>query len=281
MNKKSSALVVFFSAFILVVGCLLSIFHYVLHAPEYISAYLTKVEHPIQANYSEYDKFLKEVVKNDRVDYARAKSSKQLDKALDQFAKLSCDEFENDSEKLIYWVNAYNLLVIKTIADHFPIPSVKEVTNDNSSHRYTIGGEPITVRDVLQLRIQPLLHGSKNGDATDARMIMLIAGGAVGYPVICDHAIVSQGLKRDLEDNTYKFIHRPTNVFLGKEPPVLLISPYFQWNEIILEQSFIDPWDFVIYYMDINEKPDTSSFHFRQNYMTKFDWRINDTETKD
>ena len=102
MNKPPSILVIFIGLLILGLGLLLSVFQGILHAPEYISAYLTKVDHPIKAHYDYTDKFLKEVVKDGKVDYAAARNNKNLDKALKEFAELSCDEFENDGERLIY-----------------------------------------------------------------------------------------------------------------------------------------------------------------------------------
>jgi hypothetical protein len=281
MNKQPSALILFFSALLFGGGALLATFHTIVHAPEYLGAYFTRVDHPIKPSYPQYNEFLKECVRRDRVDYARARNSKLLDKALTEIATLSCDEFGDPGDKLLYWINAYNLLSTKAVADRFPVRTVSEVANDMASHRYTVGGVPITVKDIRQLKIAPLLQGSTNGDYTDARVLFLICGSAMGYPVICDHALETSRLKHDLEDNTYKFIHRKGNVFMTKKPNAMFISPFFQWNESVLEQSFTNPWTFVIYYLPSDEKPDDSDFGFKENYMTKFDWRINDTETQD
>ena len=111
MNKTPSALVIFFSALLFGAGCLLAIFHGIWHAPEYIGAYMTRVDHPIRASYPAYATLLKMVVKRDRVDYALARNSKELDNAIKEFASLSCDEFETEGDKLrstgsmptIYW----------------------------------------------------------------------------------------------------------------------------------------------------------------------------------
>jgi hypothetical protein len=281
MNKTPSALVIFFSALLFGAGCLLAITHTIWHAPEYISAYMTRVDHPIRASYPAYAAFLKLVVKRDQVDYALARNSKELDKAVKEFASVSCDEFEYEGDKLLYWINAYNLLVVKDIADKFPVANLNEVSNELSSRRFTVGGIPITVKDIRELKIARFLDGTKKGDTSDARMIFLIAGGAKGYPVLCDHPITDESLSHDMQDNTYKFLSSQINVRLTKEPYVLLISPFFQWNQNIIQRSFDNPWDFVIGYMPKEIRPDTGDYHLKQNYLTRFDWRINDIAIKD
>ena len=182
---------------------------------------------------------------------------------------------------MLYWINAYNLFVVKDISDRFPIASLNDVSNEMSSRRFTVGGIPITVKDIRELKISHFMDGTKKGDTSDARMLFLIAGGAMGYPVLCDHPITDESLSHDMMDNTYKFLHSPTNVRLTKEPYVLLISPFFQWNQNIIQRSSDNPWDFVIDNMPRNDRPDTGDYHLKQNYLTHFDWRINDTAIKD
>ena len=150
-----------------------------------------------------------------------------------------------------------------------------------SSKRFTVGGIPITVKDIRELKIAHFLDGTTKGDTSDARMLFLIAGGAMGYPVLCDHPLTDESLSHDMQDNTYKFLHEQKNVFTSKEPYVLLISPYFQWNQNIIQRSFDNPWDFVITYLPKSERPDIGDYHLKQNYLTRFDWRINDTAIKD
>jgi hypothetical protein len=281
MKKPVPVLIVFIGCALVATGFTVSVIHGIMHAPEDLAAYFTKVEHPIKPTYDSYNQFLKEVVKRDRVDYLAARANPNMDKALRALASLSCDEFGGESDRLAYWINAYNLLVIKTVSDHFPTSSIENVSNDLNSHRYTVGGQPITVKDIKQLKIQPLLRGTRKGDYTDCRMLFLIAGGAMGYPVICDHAITSESIAKDMETNTKKFIQVRYNVYFSHEMHTLYISPFFQWNAATLMQAYDDPFQFVIFYMDPNDRPDTSDIHSKQVTNRKFDWRINDIATKD
>jgi hypothetical protein len=281
MRKAPPVVIIFAMCALVCAGFVLSVVQTILHGPEYIAAYFTKVDHPIKPTFDNYDRLVQEIVRRNRVDYVLARNSKNMDKALKELAELSCDEFGNDSDRLVYWINAYNLLVIKTITDRFPLHSVENVSNEFSSRCFTVGGQAMTVKDIRQLKIQPLLSGTSNGDYTDCRMLMLICGGAMGYPPVCDHAITTESLGRDMGENTYKFIHVRYNAYTDRLTHSLYISPFFQWNESLFEHGFHNPFEFVIYYLNPNEKPDLTDIHFKETYNRKFDWRINDVSTPD
>jgi len=283
MKKKDPIVFIFITSLILGAGFLLATIHTIWHAPEYVSAVLTKVEHPIHPNYDEYNLLLHDVVKGEQVDYKAVRGNPHLQKALDRLACTACDEFPTDADKLLYWVNAYNLLVVKTISDRFPIFNYKAVTNDLSSRRFTVGGQALTVKDLRQLKIQPLLQGSSNGDATDCRMLMLICGGAMGFPCLCDHALTAEPerLKKDMEEATHKFLLHRRNLYYDKTTVTLLISPFFQWYDSLFQQSFDEPWDFAIYYNPKKQRFNSLDFHLKRAYNTRFDWRINDIASQD
>ncbi len=198
-----------------------------------------------------------------------------------QMAELSSDEFASDSDKLCYWINAYNLFVIKTIADRFPVKSVETMSNELNSHLYTAGGQPISCKDIRQLKIQPLLGCTQNDDYTDCRMLLLISGGAMGYPAVLDHAVTTDSISRDMGENTFKFIRIRYNVYYDNISRTMFISPFFQWNESLFMRGFGDPFEFVIYYLYPGEKPDQTDIHFKKTYNRKFDWRVNDVSTPD
>ena len=80
-----------------------------------------------------FDGVLREFVDSEgRVEYARlAEESTALDRYYASLARRSPDShpalFRNDSERLAYWINAYNAAVLKLVLAHYPIASVKDV----------------------------------------------------------------------------------------------------------------------------------------------------------
>lgn len=281
MKKQDPILFIFISSLILGAGFLMATVHVVMHGPEYLAAFFTRVDHPIHPDYTEYNLLLKDVVKGEKVDYKAAKTNPHLTAALAKLASTSCDEFPTEGDKLLYWINAYNLLVLKTVTDRFPVAGYQAVTNEMSSRRFTVGGKAMTIKDLRQFKIQPKLKGTTNGDTTDCRMVMLLTGGAIGFPSLCDHAITPETLTHDLEDNTYRFLSHKRNFYFDKDTTTILVSPFFQWNGTCFHQSFDEPFDFAIHYSPDRKKIDTTDFHLKRTYNTQFDWRVNDIATED
>ncbi|MGC5352351.1 hypothetical protein ACPXAT_27350, partial [Klebsiella pneumoniae] len=70
-----------------------------------------------------YDNVLHHVVSGDAVNYEALKSDemrKELDSAVDELAKLNPDQMESQQEQTCFWINSYNLLVLKAITDLYP-----------------------------------------------------------------------------------------------------------------------------------------------------------------
>ena len=58
-------------------------------------------------------------------------------------------------------------------------------------------------------------------------MLFLTCAGAMGYPPVLDHAITRDTVRHDIEENTFKFFHKKTNVFYNEAAHTLYLSPFF------------------------------------------------------
>ncbi|MEO8417380.1 MAG: DUF547 domain-containing protein [Methylophilaceae bacterium] len=61
------------------------------------------------------------------VDYAALKTSGEIDKAAAQLAAFPLEKLANREEKLAFYINAYNILAMKMVLDHWPLESIKDV----------------------------------------------------------------------------------------------------------------------------------------------------------
>src|SRR5258708_39624901 len=74
-----------------------------------------------------FDQLLDLYVRNGDVYYRAIKSERaKLDAYVSQLATASIDSFSRD-EQLAFWLNAYAALVLKTVADHYPIQGPSKV----------------------------------------------------------------------------------------------------------------------------------------------------------
>lgn len=100
------------------------------------------------------------------VDYKQFK--KDYKKLRDYIEKLSLIRADNNfmarskSEKLAYWINAYNALTIDLILRHYPVKSIKDINNPWKQRLWTLGGTPIDLDEIehqiLRKMNEPRIH---------------------------------------------------------------------------------------------------------------------------
>ncbi|PKA04466.1 hypothetical protein CH375_10835, partial [Leptospira ellisii] len=81
-------------------------------------------------SHSAFETELKRHVKGDRVDYSSWKKNRTgLDLYLRTLSELTPTEFERftDSEKLAFWINAYNAFTVRLILDREPVRSIRDI----------------------------------------------------------------------------------------------------------------------------------------------------------
>jgi hypothetical protein len=233
---------------------------------------MIKVEHPGDSSFPELEQLLKSVVKDGRVDYASAKNSRLLEDAVRRLEAISPDRIEAPRERLCFWINAYNLLVIKEIADRFPIKSVKQLGNDPHLRKFLVGGMPYTLQEIHVNEIMPLLQGNPNA-------AFLICGGAVGHPQLMDHALKGSSLQSDSEAAAQRFIRNPGNVNYNLEHSVVAISPWFIWYNSILSKKYGSSENLIDSYLTPQQQSVFEQSMVKKSFGKDFNWNINKRES--
>lgn len=86
---------------------------------------------PDWTHYKMVLKNVKQGVKNgvilNLVDYQAIKAEGSLDKAYRDLSAFELERLSNRNEKLAFYINAYNILALKMVADHWPTKSIKDV----------------------------------------------------------------------------------------------------------------------------------------------------------
>ncbi len=266
MENKKHQINKFALFIVLGLGCLLIIFNSVMHAGDFIASLFLHVDHPANLTYNKYDLLLKSVVRDDRVDYAALKKSKLLDEAVADLSKTSPDHLQNANEQVCFWINAYNLLVLKAITDVYPIKSVHQNLNAFGTTKFLIGAKPFSLNQIYQNYLTPRLRKKPNA-------FFLVCGGAVGYPPLLDHAITPATLTADSDMAVRKFINNPQNVYYVRGGKIFGVSPLLKLNETILG----DPHMFVVQFLPTNQIADATDPMALKTVSRDFNWWLNDT----
>lgn len=258
---------------VLALGFLLIILHLITHAGQMISSSFLPVVHPAAYQFKAFDRLLRATVRADRVDYQALKGSPLLNEAVEDLSKTSPDHLQTNEDALCFWINAYNLLVLKAISDAYPLRSIHEkmFPNNFSQPKFTVGGVIWSLQDIYQFELLPCLK--KHPQA-----FFLICGGSLGYPALLNHEITPQSYESDSLIATRKFIENSQNVRFYPDRKLYIISPILKWNEGLFDK-FGGPHNFVSRFMPADELPALTNILVLKTYAREFNWWLNDTAT--
>lgn len=237
-----------------------------------------------------FDQLLDLYVRNGDVYYRAIKSERsKLDGYVNQLATASIDRLSRE-EQLAFWLNAYNALVLRTVADHYPIQghsaeypakSIRQIPGafERLSHR--VAGRTVTL-DQIEQTILPPFH--------DARVYFALGRGAVGSGRLRSEAFTGARLEEQLADVAAECVTRAQCVAIDRENAKVSASSIFSWRA----KEFVDAYAgkapvtfagrspieqavlaFVMPQLLATEKEFIAMNTFQLTY-SKFDWTLND-----
>ena len=166
------------------------------------------------------DSFFKAHVRNGRVDYKAVKSNPT---ALNDLLKNAATIKVNPSEAATYqsfWINAYNLAVIKGVVSAYPIKSPLDIKGFFDKNTYTLGGTDITLNDIENKKLRAAFP-------SEARFHFVLVCAGLGCPPIIDEAYVPSKLDSQLERQTKRALNDPT--FIRSKGKKVQLSQIFEW----------------------------------------------------
>jgi len=206
------------------------------------------------------DAFLKKYVSQGFVDYKAIKlQPAQLQSLLGKISNINFRDFEGNEQKAAL-INAYNVLVIKTVVDAYPINSPQDVKGFFNDKKYKVGKEMMTL-DYLEKEFLYKNH-------PDAKLHFALVCAATGCPKLSSMAYRAGMLDKQLEMQTRKTLNNPT--FTRQTGDTVLLSEIFKWYKDHFETesgdviSFINKYrskdidaskkvDYYTYVWDLNE----------------------------
>jgi hypothetical protein len=171
--------------------------------------------------FSKTDRFWKQHVTVNRVNYAAIKADpKTLNELVDFIAKTDVSA-NTPAQQKAYGINAYNLLVVKTAIDNYPLQKPTDVTGFFDGVKHTINGKKYTLNNFEK---KELLTKYK-----DARLHFVLVCAAVSCPPIANFAYMPDQLEAQLDQRTKAAVDDPSFIqyddFAGKAN----ISEIFKW----------------------------------------------------
>lgn len=159
------------------------------------------------------------------VDYPAIKSDGSLDKAYQALATFDIKRLSGRAEQLAFYINAYNILALKMVADHWPVDSIKDVGNllspvwDRPAGQ--LGGKGVTLSEVEHKILRPM---------GEPRIHLAIVCASVSCPDLRDEPYTAAKLDAQLDNQAQRFLANPgKGLTLDKDQ--IRVSQLFDWFE--------------------------------------------------
>ncbi|SDY60754.1 DUF547 domain-containing protein [Hymenobacter psychrophilus] len=181
-------------------------------------------------DHSRYDRLLKKhVTDKGLVNYKGFKADEQeFNQYLALLSKNPPAANWSKNEQMVYWINAYNAYTIKTVLNHYPLKSIKEIGSSIqipfvntpwADKFFSIGGQKMSLDNIE--------HGTLRKKYNEPRIHFALVCAALSCPPLRIEAYTAARLDAQLDDQGRAFLNNPAknNISSGKAQ----LSKYFDW----------------------------------------------------
>lgn len=202
------------------------------------------------------DAFLKAHVNNGKVAYATIhKNPETLNEILNNAKNISVTERDALNYQA-FWINAYNIAVIKGVVDNYPTKSPLDTSGFFDKVNYNLGGKQVTLNDIENKLLRARFK--------DPRFHFVLVCGAIGCPPLISKAYLPTTLNTQLETQTKKAIN---GSFLKVKKNKVYASKIMEWYKKDFTMNGKTEIDFINSYRTekISNKAKISYFEYNWN----------------
>lgn len=207
------------------------------------------------------DKFFNTYVVSNKVDYQAIKDNpKTLDDLL-LIAESADLNSESGKSFKAFWVNAYNLIVIKGIVAKYPVQSSISIKGFFDKYTYRVAKQEMTLKEIEKNVLKATFK--------DPLLNFVLVCGANGCPPLMNGAYLPDALEDQLVDRAKKSLNSPAFIKVNAATKTVEVSEIFDWYK----EDFIDKekkiLDFINKYRDVKIDDDFTVVYY------KYDWTLN------
>ena len=216
------------------------------------------------------DNFFSHYVKEGKVDYVAIMRDKEdINSIVKTTAITNLDAKDiSKNEKKAFYINAYNIMVIKNVVDHYPIKSPKDVDGFFDTIKNEVAGERLTLNEIEKNK---LMEPYK-----DARVHFVLVCAAQGCPEIANFAYEPKTLDIWLDKRSTKALNDVDFIQVDTKNGKVMISEIFNWysSDFSKEGNEKGALVFINKYRDNKIKSDYSVDYYPYN------WKLNNYEKR-
>ncbi len=182
------------------------------------------------------------------------------------------------AEQFAYWINLYNALTVKTVLDHYPVASIRDISLGNSflpnfitggggpwqAKLIQIEGEAVALDDIEHRILRPLLK--------DNRIHYAVNCASIGCPALMPVPFTAANLQSMLDRAARLYVNHPRGV--RTEAGGLTVSSIYRWYQ----EDFGGNWQGVLAHLRKYANSSTAQMlaPFETISKDSYDWQLND-----
>jgi hypothetical protein len=173
--------------------------------------------------FAKTDLFLRTHVSNGLVDYSAIKEDPATLNELVALMSGASLAGEGAATTKAFWINAYNVTMIKSVVENMPIDKPLDVPGMFDTKQHKVAGQVLTLNDIENKKLRDVFH--------DARIHFVLVCGAKGCPVLISGAYMPTSLETQLLTQTRNAINNSVFTKVDAAAKTVRISEIFKWYE--------------------------------------------------
>ena len=214
----------------------------------------------LQDYFNKTDKFLSANVRAGNVNYKSINSNPSMLNELVGFAAAK-QKFSSSAEEKAFYLNSYNIMVIKGIINNYPTKGPMEIAGFFDKKTFTVNGSSVTLNGIENDIIRKKYN--------DARIHFALVCGAKSCPPIQSYAFRPEKLDAQLEKLTKESIQNNSFTKVNNKKGTASISMIFNWYK----DDFIKAKGSVVNFLNAYLKTPLPANVVIENYT--YDWALN------
>ncbi|MDO6491823.1 MULTISPECIES: DUF547 domain-containing protein [unclassified Cellulophaga] len=199
-------------------------------------------------------------VMNGKVAYKSIKESpKELNNLVEQMKTIKVAKSDVATYQA-FWINAYNISVIKNVVENYPLKSPLDKTGFFDKIKHTVAGKELTLNDMEHKMLRAVFP-------KEPRFHFVLVCAGLGCPPIINKAYMPSIIEDQLQMQTEIAINNPSFIMVNKNK--VKLSQIFEWYKGDFTQDGTSLIDFVnLYRKDKIDAKAKVSFY-------AYDWTLN------
>lgn len=133
-----------------------------------------------------------------------------------------------EKEQIAYWINAYNAFTVKLIIDHYPLKSIKDISNGLPMINSPWDIKFFKIGDI-EFDLNTIEHEILRKKYDEPRIHFAINCASYSCPMLRNNAFIANDLNSQLDEQARRFINNETkNIITNKEVKLSKIFDWFQ-----------------------------------------------------